>query len=384
MSLKTARHSVSESAKKLLQAGLVARTWGNVSCRVDKSHFAITPSGRSYQAMRPEEIVIANIYNDDYWGTLLPSSETAIHREIYCRRPEVNFIIHTHQFEASVFSALDRNLSVRGEGIFGGEIPCARYGFPGSDQLRHNVTVALDSTVGPAVLLAHHGVIIMGQGEEDTFRLALVLEVAAFRRINEALSKQSGKTVTSREGLYEYLLEDAGYQETLPRHQFPDSVRQGDGFEILAEDNARRYALTDTNLPPIENILQKIYRARPDINAIVQGLGGACLTFSVLGETLPTYLDDCAQIGGISINRARFEETDILDALADNHAVFVAESGLLCCGETLDDANAIALVVEKNARVHFVGPLFGGTHSLEQADTEKLRTYYLEWYAKRF
>ena len=94
-----------EAGKRLLHSGLIARTWGNVSCRINENQFVITPSGRSYENLKPEEIVIVNISDGRPWGNVLPSSESGVHREVYRLRPEINFVIHTHQPEASVMSA---------------------------------------------------------------------------------------------------------------------------------------------------------------------------------------------------------------------------------------------------------------------------------------
>ena len=61
MELSEARNQVIEAGKRLLHSGLIARTWGNVSCRINENQFVITPSGRSYENLKPEEIVIVNI-----------------------------------------------------------------------------------------------------------------------------------------------------------------------------------------------------------------------------------------------------------------------------------------------------------------------------------
>ena len=45
---ETARNLVTESARKLLRTGLVARTWGNLSARISATQFVITPSGMGY------------------------------------------------------------------------------------------------------------------------------------------------------------------------------------------------------------------------------------------------------------------------------------------------------------------------------------------------
>ena len=43
-----ARALICDTGRELLKTGLVARTWGNVSCRLDEKHFLITPSGLDY------------------------------------------------------------------------------------------------------------------------------------------------------------------------------------------------------------------------------------------------------------------------------------------------------------------------------------------------
>ena len=46
----TAKELVVKAGLELVRNGLIARTWGNVSCRLDDKTFAITPSGRSYES----------------------------------------------------------------------------------------------------------------------------------------------------------------------------------------------------------------------------------------------------------------------------------------------------------------------------------------------
>ena len=51
------RQQITETGRRLLQDGLVARTWGNVSARVDAEHFLITPSGLDYMQTKDEDLV---------------------------------------------------------------------------------------------------------------------------------------------------------------------------------------------------------------------------------------------------------------------------------------------------------------------------------------
>lgn len=101
-----AKELVVRAGKQLVESGLIARTWGNVSCRVSDTQFVITPSGRAYETLTPEEIVLVNIADLSYDGDVKPSSEKGIHASAYQLRPEVNFVIHTHQVNASIVSPL--------------------------------------------------------------------------------------------------------------------------------------------------------------------------------------------------------------------------------------------------------------------------------------
>ena len=72
--VEEAKKLVVEAGKKLIETGLIARTWGNVSARISDTQFAITPSGRAYEDLTPEEIVIVNIEDCEYDGEIKPSS----------------------------------------------------------------------------------------------------------------------------------------------------------------------------------------------------------------------------------------------------------------------------------------------------------------------
>ena len=75
MDINKAKEIVVMAGKKLVESGLIARTWGNVSCRVSDTQFVITPSGRAYETLTPEEIVLVNISDLSYEGDIKPSSE---------------------------------------------------------------------------------------------------------------------------------------------------------------------------------------------------------------------------------------------------------------------------------------------------------------------
>ncbi|NLA72225.1 MAG: class II aldolase/adducin family protein, partial [Clostridiales bacterium] len=95
MDILQAKELVIEAGKKLVETGLIARTWGNVSCRINDKQFVITPSGRPYETLTPDEIVLVNIDGLSYEGDIKPSSEKGVHAACYSHRKDVNFVIHT-------------------------------------------------------------------------------------------------------------------------------------------------------------------------------------------------------------------------------------------------------------------------------------------------
>ena len=85
----------------LLETGLVARTWGNVSCRLDDTRYLISPSGLAYTRTTEADIALCATGSDTWSGPRKPSSERGIHAAAYRQFPEVGFVIHTHQTYAS-------------------------------------------------------------------------------------------------------------------------------------------------------------------------------------------------------------------------------------------------------------------------------------------
>ena len=79
MEIMQAKELVIKAGKELVASGLIARTWGNISCRISDTQFVITPSGRAYETLTPEEIVLVNIEDLEYDGEIKPSSEKGIH-----------------------------------------------------------------------------------------------------------------------------------------------------------------------------------------------------------------------------------------------------------------------------------------------------------------
>ena len=164
-----ARELVIKAGNMLVEKGLVARTWGNVSARCGKNEMIITPSGIAYDILTPEKLVKVNIKDLSYDGDIKPSSEKGIHAGVYAMRKDINFVIHTHQQYASAIAAEEKDL------VFA---PCAKYGLPGTDGLKKHVIKCLkEHKDHKTFLLAKHGALILGENMDEAFNLADLMEV---------------------------------------------------------------------------------------------------------------------------------------------------------------------------------------------------------------
>ena len=153
-----------------MESGLIARTWGNVSCRVSDTQFVITPSGRAYETLTPEEIVLVNIADLSYDGDVKPSSE----KGIQCLRlsaPTGSQLCHPYasgkrqHCQPSGFDI--NNVAPESAAIIGDHVPMAAYGLPGTGKLRKGVIAAIERSDSKAVIMAHHGAVCMGKDYEE-------------------------------------------------------------------------------------------------------------------------------------------------------------------------------------------------------------------------
>ncbi len=171
------RQQVVDTGLLLLEKKLVARTWGNVSAKVDDEHFLITPSGLSYTKTTPEDLALYDMETGEYEGEFKPSSEKGIHAAAYKAFDDVEFVIHTHQTFASAFSltGVDDIIMTKEEEEKLGGILVAGYGLPGTKKLKNEVASCFNSGAH-CVLMKHHGAVVAGTSKEDALERIQLLE----------------------------------------------------------------------------------------------------------------------------------------------------------------------------------------------------------------
>ena len=176
---------VLESSKKLLELGLVAGTWGNISQKINEEYFAVTPSGRDYETLSVNDIVVVNINTLEYEGSLKPSSECKLHAELYKLRPEINAIIHTHSLYASIVGAARKEVPCMSDEmlcLIGNKIPVTKYAVSGSKKLIQNTIKAIGNK--NAVILANHGAFCVGIDMNTAFKTCKIMESSCAEYIN--------------------------------------------------------------------------------------------------------------------------------------------------------------------------------------------------------
>ena len=195
--MKTITELRQEIVDRSLQAfheGLFSGTSGNMSCYLrEEDLMLITPTSVRYDVMRAEDVVALRLDGTVVEGHLKPSSEWRMHAAVYEGCPDVNAVFHTHSPYASSFA-------VRNEGVpcilvemlptIGGDIPLAKFGMPGTDEVGREAVKALKGRGG--CLLANHGVLAVGADLGQAFDRAGYIENAA--KIC-ALAQSSGTAV---------------------------------------------------------------------------------------------------------------------------------------------------------------------------------------------
>ncbi len=214
MSNMDKRREIIDTGIELLEEKLVARTWGNISARIDADNYLITPSGLDYTSMREEDIVSVNIKTGEYTGINRPSGEKGVHSAAYEVFDDVNFVVHTHQTYATAVSlagldSLEATAgSTAGSELFEtsagsptgsesfditeeeieklGGIALAEYGLPGTKEITNACKSAL-LTGAHTVLMIHHGVLVLGKDKEEAMKRVKLLESICERNVKRVI-----------------------------------------------------------------------------------------------------------------------------------------------------------------------------------------------------
>ncbi len=192
MRLKRLRLEVLEANLEIVRRGLVLYTFGNAS-GIDRSEnlVVIKPSGVSYDALRPEDLVITDMEGLIVEGSLRPSSDLATHLILYKSFPTIGGVVHTHSTYATAWAQAGREIPCLGTthaDYFHGPVPVTEPMAPEEIKTEYEANTGrvivrrfekLSPDRLPAVLICGHGPFAWGISASAAAHNAVVLEELA-------------------------------------------------------------------------------------------------------------------------------------------------------------------------------------------------------------
>ena len=186
------KKEVIKYAQKLNSTNLSPLRSGNVSIRATKDNvegFLLTPSGKRYEDLVPEDIVFLALkeeYNNLklFNSSLNPSSEWRFHQDIYLKKIEAKAIVHAHSPHATAVSAHGKPIPAFHYMIAlagGDDIKCAEYATFGTTEVSKNILKALEKR--KACLMSNHGQVAFGTNLKQAFELAEEVENICYQYI---------------------------------------------------------------------------------------------------------------------------------------------------------------------------------------------------------
>ena len=176
------RVKIIEYSLKLNSTNLSPLRSGNISLRAnenDEDGYLITPSGKKYETLKPEDIVFMGLNEENVNNNTnnKPSSEWRFHRDIYLDKKDAHAIVHAHSPHATAVSSHGKSVPPFHYmiALAGGEdIKCAKYATFGTKELSQNIIKALQNR--SACLMSNHGQVAFGKNLDTAFELAQEIE----------------------------------------------------------------------------------------------------------------------------------------------------------------------------------------------------------------
>jgi methylthioribulose-1-phosphate dehydratase len=96
--------AIIDAGRRMDERRWVPATAGNLSIRLDESRIAITRGGVRKGRLEAEDIIAADMDGNGLSGWGRPSSETALHCQLYRAFPHVGAVVHGHSVAATALS----------------------------------------------------------------------------------------------------------------------------------------------------------------------------------------------------------------------------------------------------------------------------------------
>ncbi len=355
--------------QRIYSCGMTTTSGGNLSIRDENGDIWITPTGIDKGSLTREGIVRVSPSGETF-GPHQPSVELPFHREIYRLRPDLRAILHAHPPTLVAFSLARRIPDIRltpDVRRICGDVAMAAYDVPGSRQL--GVNIARRFAEGyQTVVMENHGCVC---GARDLFGAFMAFETLDFcgrmelyaRKLGaprpltpEQLSRACGAeglqadalpaaAASSRERALRRdlcgMIHRAYDQRLCTSAQGAFSQRlSGESFLMTPHRKDRRY-LDVADLVRVENgrceagktpggsapLHQAIYRAHPDVQAVIVAHAPAVMAFAVTGAAFDSRIIPESYIQLRDVRRVPYDA--LLEDPAAVAALFSARTPVL-------------------------------------------------------
>ena len=387
---------------------------GNISVRDENGDVWMTPARVDKGSLCARDIV--RIKPDGTRdGIHPPSSECPFHLSIYAVRPDIHAIIHAHPGALVSFSICGQVPDTR---VFPeawnvcGKVAFAPYAVPGSERLGENIAQLFAAGSRPhCVMLENHGVVVGGRKLATAFARFETLEftaqtLIAARQLGEVryLEEEEIQSLPPRKPLPECGSLPPNSHEKELRKEICDFVHRAYAHRLMTSTWGSFSARIDTasflvtpyrvdrseltigdlvvvrdgrcaqGLPPSRAVLlhEAIYRAHPEINAVVNALPIHASAFSVSAVMLDTRTIPESFLFLKDVPKIPFEELtgDITGiaamvgpknpvALLEHNGALVAGRSVLDAFDRLEVLEATATAIVRSRALGAVTPMSG-------------------------
>jgi L-fuculose-phosphate aldolase len=175
-----ARDQLLWTAQEMLRRGLVEGTAGNLAARLPDGNVVLTPSSLDYLEMGLDDLVVCDLDGTVVEGHRTPTSEKSLHLSALRSYPEIGATMHCHAKYATMFAVTRQPIPAVIEEFdvyVGGDVEVAEYRTTGTDELAEEVAARVGRKA--AVLMANHGLFVVGRTPKDVLHIAQLIERTA-------------------------------------------------------------------------------------------------------------------------------------------------------------------------------------------------------------
>ncbi|MCH8474059.1 MAG: class II aldolase/adducin family protein [Opitutales bacterium] len=407
------RDQIVETMARIYAHDMTTTSGGNLSIRDEKEGIWISPARVDKGRLRAEDVVRVSSTGEAE-GLHPPSSEFPFHRAIYEARPDVGAIIHAHPGALVSFSMCGQVPDTR---VFPetyalcGKPLLAPYALPGSQALGEKIATAFsDEAMPKCVVLENHGVVVVGKDMVEAFTAFEALEFAAATLLHAKKLGEPRVLVGT-----EKMAIGAGVFPMLPQAEFEGravsnlekerrkhvcefarraydhrlvtsgwgsfSARVGEKAFVITPRHLDRANLWAEDLVYVEegcfekerqpsravSLHEAVYRAHPEVGAIVNALPLHASAFSLSDErmdtkTIPESYVFLKEVGWLSFEE-QVEEGGVVakKVSVSQPAAIMEHNGVLVAGRSVLDAFDRLEILESTAmailRCQTLGPV---------------------------